>query len=287
MRMITPSLLGGLVAVVLSGCAQTTQLQGADRVLWERCNTENWVPSLADAPILLARACEEEVAAMRGRPPPPKPTSILDAQLPLPRQQPPLASRGQPEVNPQPASTTRSGRLTPEQIASCTREIQELQVASQRWAGNSNDTASRLGRMQKDLFEGRCAGHPEARAYIEGANKMMGYSANADAGSRKLHNPAADARGCSKLIPSTQWTGSSTMGGNFRFVNNCPTAVEFFWCSDNDCKRNSGNTWTIPAGGTWPVSGTDVRWGACRGRDSGAFDKGSQGQRYTCPNLTW
>jgi hypothetical protein len=222
-----------------------------------------------------------------------------------------LASRGQPEVNPRPASAAPSGGLTPAQIASCTREIQELQVASQRWEGNVNDTASQLGRMQKELFEGRCARHPEARAYIAGANKMIGHSANAGVGnrsslpplaasgdtgrsgspdpsrSRKVHNPAADAKGCTKLIQGRERGVLSPIGGNLTFVNSCPTAVEFFWCSDNECTRNSGNTWTIRVGGTWPVDGTNVRWGACRGRDSGGFDKGSQGQRYTCPNLTW
>lgn len=99
---------------------------------------------------------------------------------------------------------------------------------------------------------------------------------------RKVHNPAADARGCSKLIQSTEWIGKSAMGGNLRFVNNCPTTVEFFWCSDAECDRDSGNTWSIRAGGNWPVSGTNVRWGACMGANSGSFDRGSHGQRYTC-----
>lgn len=216
-----------------------------------------------------------------------------------------------PSMNPATANSQAAGvaGFSRQQISVCSEEIKRKQIESQSWGGDANDVAARLGQFQKNLFEGKCSGHPEAQAYIAGANKMMGYSANAGSGSslpplastggtgssgspdpsrsRKVHNPAADAKGCSKLIPSTEWIGKSAMGGNFRFVNDCPTKVEFFWCSDNECTRDSGNTWTISAGGNWPVSGTNVRWGACRGRDSGGFDKGSQGQRYTCPNLTW
>jgi hypothetical protein len=103
---------------------------------------------------------------------------------------------------------------------------------------------------------------------------------------RKLHNPAASAKGCSQLILDTTRDGAQ-ISGRFRFVNNCPTAVEFFWCADAECARDSGNTWTIGAGRGWPVSGTDIRWGACRGANSGGFEKGSHGRKYICPNLTW
>lgn len=65
--------------VILSGCAETTQLVGAERIEWERCNQENWFPSLSETPILRAQACEETIAKNHGRPPPPKPTSILNS----------------------------------------------------------------------------------------------------------------------------------------------------------------------------------------------------------------
>jgi hypothetical protein len=222
-----------------------------------------------------------------------------------------LTGNSSPETSPTSTSIIDGGNFSPQQVASCSEEIKNKQIESQSWGGDVNDVAARLGQFQKSLFEGRCAGHPEAQAYIAGAIKMLGYggsavgsgkgslpplaSAGSTSGSgsadrsrsRKIHNPAADAKGCSKLIPSTEWIGQSAMGGNFRFVNNCPTAVEFFWCSDNECTRDSGNTWTISAGGNWPVSGTDVRWGACRGANSGGFDKGSQGLKYICPNLQW
>jgi hypothetical protein len=114
------------------------------------------------------------------------------------------------------------------------------------------------------------------------------YVASADNNRvRKVHNPAADAKACTKLIEGSSRRGAVELSGHWQFVNNCPSAVEFFWCSDAECTRDSGNTWTISAGRGWPVSGTNVRWGACRGANSGSFDKGSQGTKYTCPNLTW
>lgn len=100
--------------------------------------------------------------------------------------------------------------------------------------------------------------------------------------SRKIHNPAADAKSCTRLIANPPKPGGHS---GWQFVNNCPTAVEFFWCSVRECERGSGNTWTIRPGGSWPVAGPDVRWGACRGANSGGFDKGSAGHKYTCPNF--
>jgi hypothetical protein len=203
------------------------------------------------------------------------------------------------------------GKLSQQQVAACSEEIRRKQLESQSWPGDANIVAARLGQLQKDLFEGRCAGHPEAQAYLAGANKMLGYGGNAPGAaggslpalasrggssgsgapdprrSHKIHNPAADAKGCTQLIQGKERGPLSPIGGNLTFVNNCPTAVEFFWCSDKECTRNSGNTWTIGIGSSWPVDGINVRWGACRGANSGGFDEDSQGQRYTCPNLTW
>lgn len=89
-----------------------------------------------------------------------------------------------------------------------------------------------------------------------------------------------DAKGCSQLIEGRERGALSPIGGKWTFVNNCPTAVEFFWCSDAECDRKSGNTWTIRAGGSWPVSGHHVRWGACLGANSGRFNPDGPG--YIC-----
>jgi len=76
--------------------------------------------------------------------------------------------------------------LSQQQISACSEEIKRTQIESQRWGGDVNAVANRLGRFQKELFEGRCAGHPEARAYIAGANKMLGYGGSASGGNGPL-----------------------------------------------------------------------------------------------------
>lgn len=68
-----------------------------------------------------------------------------------------------------------SDKMSQQQIDECTNEIKQKQVESQSWGGDVDAAANRLGKYQKELFEGRCAGHPEAQAYLAGANKMLGY----------------------------------------------------------------------------------------------------------------
>jgi hypothetical protein len=77
-------------------------------------------------------------------------------------------------------------KLSPAQVTACSEEIKRTQIDSQRWPGDVNDVAARLGRFQKDMFEGRCVGHPDAQAYIAGANKMLGYRAVVPAASAGL-----------------------------------------------------------------------------------------------------
>jgi hypothetical protein len=102
------------------------------------------------------------------------------------------------------------GGLSPQQIASCSEEIRHTQLESQTWPGTSIDVAARLGRFQKELFEGRCAGHPEAQAYLAGANKMIGYGGNPAVGGSpvsaavKIESPAGNL---APLQPGTNSTG--------------------------------------------------------------------------------
>lgn len=92
-----------------------------------------------------------------------------------------MAPAPQPAQNNSPvaSSASGSGGLSSQQATSCSEEIKRKQIESQSWGGNVDDVAARLGRFQKGLFEGRCKGHPEAQAYIAGANKMLGYGGNA------------------------------------------------------------------------------------------------------------
>lgn len=108
------------------------------------------------------------------------PTSSLSS--PVSDGSPKSASQNTP-VTPDPAGPAGSNPnvagLSQQQITSCSEDIKRKQVESQSWGGDVNATANRLGRFQKELFEGRCAGHPEAAKYLAGANKMLGDSGNA------------------------------------------------------------------------------------------------------------
>lgn len=59
------------------------------------------------------------------------------------------------------------------QIAACSEEIRRAHAAWTYWRGQATEAVARLARTQKDLFEGRCAGHPRAQAYVAVAHKMM------------------------------------------------------------------------------------------------------------------
>jgi hypothetical protein len=70
--------------------------------------------------------------------------------------------------------------LSPTQISACSEEISRMRSGWKYWPGEAGDAAARLGRFQKELFEGRCAGHPQARAYVTGANRMLTYASDRD-----------------------------------------------------------------------------------------------------------
>src|SRR5215208_171445 len=81
--------------------------------------------------------------------------------------------------------------LSQPEIAACSEEIRRTQARWKYWPGEASEAAARLGRVQKELFEGRCAGHPQARAYVTAANRMLehangaGNSASSSAESRR------------------------------------------------------------------------------------------------------
>jgi len=229
-----------------------------------------------------------------------------------------VESRQNIDQAPQPAT---QARVAPSQnrpteavgqtnVAACSEEIQRIQVESQQWSGSSDDVAAKLGQFQKALFEGRCAGHPEAAAYIASANRMIGYGGNPEGAgggvlplaassnttasrdaslTHKVHNPAADAKPCTLITGNGNMAAISTRGG-WQLANQCGVPIEAFWCvvsPEGQCKN--GGTWTIAPGNTWSIQegGQSLRWGACKGRNGGGFDNGSNGEKYTCHLLSW
>ncbi|WP_414902009.1 hypothetical protein ACMT1E_02370 [Sphingomonas flavalba] len=96
---------------------------------------------------------------------------------------------------------------------------------------------------------------------------------------RLLHNPAASAMDCAALRRQPN-------GRNY-IINECGVPIEAFWCSvtSGECDRGFSNSWTIGINNNWPLSSDEYRWAACRGRNSGKFDKDSQGTRFICPDI--
>ena len=66
--------------------------------------------------------------------------------------------------------------LSQPEIAACSEEIRRMQVQWTYWPGEAGEAVARLGRIQKELFEGRCAGHPQAQAYVTAANRMLTHA---------------------------------------------------------------------------------------------------------------
>jgi hypothetical protein len=78
-----------------------------------------------------------------------------------------LATQGHDEARP-PAAV-----MAPSQIAGCSSEIGRAQVAWKYWRLDPREAVARLARMQKEIFEGRCAGHPQAQAYVAAAERVL------------------------------------------------------------------------------------------------------------------
>jgi hypothetical protein len=84
---------------------------------------------------------------------------------------------------------------------------------------------------------------------------------------RFVHNPAAEAKSCVKMVQTSTST-DARFSGNFHFINECDVGVEIFWCFPRpDGRCANGGTWSVPAGRGWPVLDNEasIQWGACRG----------------------
>ena len=128
--------------------------------------------------------------------------------------------------------------------ADCSSEIRELQMASQRWGGNANDVAARLGQMQKAMFQGRCSAHPEARAYIASAERMIGYGGNPSgasgaapqprAGASAGQSPSGTSGSAAKQkrthVPEAMAHQCLRVGQDGGVSNGCAFAIEYSYC---------------------------------------------------------
>lgn len=143
------------------------------------------------------------------------------------------------------AASNTTGSLNQAQIDACSNDIKAMQVQSQSWPGDVDNVAARLGQYQKDMFEGRCAEHPEAQAYIASANRMLGNGGSAGATKNGKRSNVADANATHCLVPQKE-------GG---VINNCDYAVEYnycvvqptpgSWAASFDCNQGKSGSWQV------------------------------------------
>ncbi len=192
------------------------------------------------------------------------------------------------------SSSSNSAGLSPQQITTCSEEIKRKQIESQSWGGDVNDVSARLGQFQKNLFEGRCAGHPEAKAYIAGANKMLGYKIDAPnltpaptAGANPEPSTFADSRPSAKRekrqhVPEAVATNCLTVSekpGFGGFVNSCNYAVYYTYCAEHpkkdawtesfDCDKGRHGLGSDVVGanntqGSHTKGAKKIHWAACK-----------------------
>lgn len=70
------------------------------------------------------------------------------------------------------ATRPKAASISPAGIVECTEEIRRSRAQWKYWRGDAHAAIARLGLFQKDLFEGRCAGHPQARSYLDNADRL-------------------------------------------------------------------------------------------------------------------
>lgn len=207
-----------------------------------------------------------------------------------------------------PARTPPASSPERNSVASCGDEIKRVQIESQSWKGSADDVAARLGRYQKDLFEGRCAGHPDAKAYIAGANKMLAYGGNPEGSSgdstaplsairrdtkSKEHNPAHNASTCIQVYgPADMKARGLKSIMRSMLLNACPYSVSVIWCVEpgngrpGDCTRGYSNLADLSAAGQQGSSrgidadGQQVQYAACRLGPGMGFQPVEKDPRY-------
>ena len=69
--------------------------------------------------------------------------------------------------------------LSQQQLAACTAKVKRLHSDWKHGRGDAGVAAGELGSSQLRLFEGECAGHPQAAAYVTAARLMRMHAADA------------------------------------------------------------------------------------------------------------
>jgi hypothetical protein len=161
------------------------------------------------------------------------------------------------------SASSTAGGMSPQE---CDEKIKNLQMESQNWPGNVTEQGAKLGNIQKRMFEGECAGHPQAAAYVASADQMI-----AQKQSLYVHNPANDATKCVEVRPGIVGKLSNS---NLKIVNKCGYNVDVKWCV-TPCKRGYDSMDMIKAGTEASIAEADpgdgAYYAACRAGEGLGF----------------
>jgi hypothetical protein len=164
--------------------------------------------------------------------------------------------------------------LSPVAIQACEDDVRALQEASKAWKGTIDEISLKLGMLQRTIYAGRCAGHPQAANLFASAERII-----ADTAPRAATAPttAADTTpvvtDCIEPVP-VGGTGNTANMSVFR--NTCvhPVMVAYCnvapatgsWAEQFACEtRSSIALVSIPANATSPVVfGRQINHLACR-----------------------
>lgn len=213
----------------------------------------------------------------------PKTVAVPAPAAPAPVAAAPAAAPVEPAA---PAGPTQMPRFDPDapmgtpkplntaQIQACEDDVRALQEDSRNWRGSIDETAVKLGMMQRTIYAGRCAGHPLALNLIASAERMI-----ADAGPRAAAaTTTADqttpvVTDCLDPIPvgdARNLTASSVFRNTCAYpvtVTYCNiTPVKGSWADVHACEaKTSIAMLTVPANASAPtVFGREINHFACK-----------------------
>jgi hypothetical protein len=220
-----------------------------------------------------------EAFAVAFKSPEPSPGPAPQAEPP----QPPAAPAAEPVA---PAAPTSMPRFDPDaptgtprplgaaQIQACEDDVRALQEDSLVWQGSSDETAVKLGMMQRTIYAGRCAGHPMALNLIASAERMITEAGpRAAAATTTAEQTTPVVTDCLEPIPvgdARNLTASSVFRNTCDYpvtVSYCNiTPVKGSWAASFACEsKTSIALMTIAAKASAPaVFGRQINHFACR-----------------------
>jgi len=164
--------------------------------------------------------------------------------------------------------------LTAGQIEACESDVRALQDESRAWKGSADEAAMKLGMMQRTIYAGRCAGHPQAATLVANAEQAIRDAApRAATATTTAEQTTPVVTDCLEPVPvgaARNMTNSSV------FKNACTYPVTVAFCNITPVRGSWAETFacetktsialmTVPASSSAPaVFGREINHFACK-----------------------